>query len=102
MAKDKPPTRRSTSAGGAKRARPAINAHIRLSGVVRIGPRYAMLDADEDGIWRLRSDEDLARFAEQRVTTEARVVAGDELTVLWIGAEETPDRDEGDVGPAHL
>lgn len=77
----------SNRGGGGKQARPAINAHVRVSGLVRIGPRTAMLEADDGHLWRLSAEEDLAAHADQRATVEGRVSAADSIAVLWIGAE---------------
>jgi hypothetical protein len=68
--------------------RVAVNAHVRLSGVVRIGPRYAMLEADCGNPWRLRSEDDLRPLKDRRAVLEGRVVSADEIAILWIGAEE--------------
>lgn len=82
-----PAKRGGAQRGAARTVHPAVNSHIRVSGIVRIGARYAMLEAADGTVWRLRSEEDLSVHAEQRVTAEARVSAVDELIVLWIGPE---------------
>jgi hypothetical protein len=46
-----------------------------------------MLEDDDGGVWRLRSEEDLGVFGGQRVIIEARANATDELIVLWVGPE---------------
>lgn len=91
------PKRRVPPSGAERTVRPAINAHVRLSGLVRMGPRYAMLEADDGTLWRLRSEEDLHPHADRRTTVEARVSATDELALFWIGPESVA---EGETGEA--
>ena len=89
MSEDTVSTKRSDAVrGGASRPRPAVNAHVRLLGVIRVGPRYAMLEADDGNLWRLRSEENLEALADQRVIAEARVSATDQLMVLWVSRAE--------------
>ncbi|MBA2935253.1 hypothetical protein HZF05_14285 [Sphingomonas sp. CGMCC 1.13654] len=85
------PKRRVPRGSAGRARRPAVNAHVRLSGLVRIGPRYAMLETDDGTLWRLRSDEDLQPHADRRTTVEARVSAADELALLWIGPDSVAD-----------
>jgi hypothetical protein len=92
--KGRPMTGEATSTGGdggrrdrTSSARARRNAHVRKAGVVRIGPRYPMLDGDDGLVWRLKAEDNLTAFAEQRVTIEGRLSAADELTVLWVGPE---------------
>lgn len=88
MSEDAAPTKRGDAVrDAAPRARPAPNAHVRLPGTIRIGPRYAMLEADDGIIWRLRSEENLGVHGDKRVIVEARVSAADELVVLWVGLD---------------
>jgi hypothetical protein len=92
MSEDHAPTKRGDVArDGASRVRPAHNAHIRVAGTIRIGPRYAMLEDDDGDVWRLRSEDELGAFGDQRVIIEARVNATDELIVLWVGPDAASD-----------
>jgi hypothetical protein len=84
-------------AGAARAAAPGARGDQRecpAGGAVRIGPRYAMLEADDGAIWRLRSEDDLRAFEDRREVLEGRVVSADETVILWIGAEDVGEAKE--------
>ncbi|AIT79751.1 DUF5818 domain-containing protein [Novosphingobium pentaromativorans] len=56
----------------------------RLSGLLRLNGRSAVLETGDGELIFLVSEEDLAPFHDQQVVAEGQMVGPDRLTLTWI------------------
>lgn len=61
-------------------------AYRRLTGLLRLNGRSAVLETVEGDLIFLVSEDDFAPFHDQQVVAEGQMVAPDRLTLTWIAS----------------
>jgi len=62
------------------------NAYRRLSGLLRLNGRSAILETPDGSMIFLTTSDELAPFQDQNVVVEGHMTASDSLALTWIGA----------------
>ena len=66
-------------------ASPNSKTYRRMTGLLRLNGRGAILETTDDSLYFLASSDSLAAFDGHRVVVEGQLSGLDRLTITWIG-----------------